>query len=115
MTIWVTQTGDFIAEDISSGRIEKTVNIPKTGNLRGRTSFTVNLEDDTDTENNGVVTATLQSGAGFVIGDYSNTATATIYDDDSLPVVTIANSGPVSEGDGTSEFHYDCDWYFAGY
>ena len=105
VTINVTQTGNFIAEDISLGTLVKTVNIPKTGINKGRTEFTVNLIDDTFPEReNGLVTATLQSGTGFVIGDYSKTAKATIYDNDKLPLITIDNPNPVLESAGSVSF-----------
>ena len=103
--VYVTQTGDFISETLSSGRLERTVLIPKSGLNKGRASFTVGLDDDTDPESaNGVITATLQTGTGYVIGDYSKAAKATVFDNDSLPVISIANSDPVSEGAGMVSF-----------
>ena len=46
----------------------------------------------------------MQAGSGFVLGDYTNAATVTIVDDESLPVLTINNPAPVSESDGSVTF-----------
>ena len=105
VTIYVTQTGNFISESLPSGRLVKSVMIPKTGLNKGRAEFTVGLDDDEVEESaNGIITATVQNGAGFVLGSYTKRAIATIYDDDALPAVTIANSDPVSEDAGPAMF-----------
>ena len=105
VTIYITQTGNFISESLPSGRLVKSVMIPKTGQNKGRAEFTVGLDDDEVAEDaNGIITATVQNGAGFVLGSYTKRAIATIYDDDALPAVTIANSDPVSEDAGPVMF-----------
>ena len=106
VSVFVSQTGDFISETLNSERrLEKIIIIPSTGTNRGRAQFTVRLDDDTDREAaNGVITATIQSGTGYVVDRFNNSALATIYDDDNLPAVTIANSGPVAEDAGPVTF-----------
>ena len=100
VTVQVSQTGSFISttdETITGGVVTKTVTIPTTGS----DDFTIALHNDEDPEGaTGVLTATVQSASGFVLGDYTQTATATIYDDDALPVLTIADPSPTSEGAG---------------
>ena len=115
VTIFITQTGDFISEDLTSGRLVKSVMIPKTGVNLGRAEFTVGLDDDEVEEtSDGTVTATVQAGTGFVLGNFTKTATVTIYDDDTLPVVTIANSNPVAEDAGRGDVYID-RWCYSKY
>ena len=64
--------GDFIAETLNSGVLMKTVTILHTGINAGRAEFMVELDDDEIEESaNGIVTATVQAGTGFVLGQFS--------------------------------------------
>ena len=113
VTVHVSQTGDFIADTEtfnSDNVIVKTVSIPSTGDSIGIAEFTVDLDDDDTVDTNtGTITATIQSGSGFVTSIYTQTATATIHDNDTLPVLSIADSGPVSESDGSVQFTITAD------
>ena len=51
----------------------------------------------------------MQSSTGFVIGDYSKIARATIFDDDALPTITIANPRLSSESAGSVRFTLTAD------
>ena len=105
VSVFVTEISDFILEELTAGKFEEDVTIPATGTHRGRGLFTVRLNNDEVREPaNGVITATVQTGTGYVVDTYNNKAVATIYDDDNLPVVTIANSDPVAEGAGPVTF-----------
>ena len=105
VTIHVTQIGNFIGEPLTNNMLVKTVSVPTTGINKGRAEFSVELDDDEVAEgSNGSITTTIQDGTGFVLGNYTKTATATIYDDDALPVVTIANTGSVAEDAGPVTF-----------
>ena len=77
VSVFVTQTGDFISETLNSERrLERIVNIPTTGTNRGRAQFAVRLNDDSNTESaNGIITATIQSGTGYVVDRFNNSCT----------------------------------------
>ena len=106
VTVHVTQTGDFIAEDLNSDNIlVKTVSIQSTGSSIGRGEFIVDLDDDDVADPSiGSITATIQSGSNYVISTYTQTATAAIHDNDTLPVLSIADSAQISEGEGPLSF-----------
>ena len=109
VTVHVTQTGSFIdatKETISGeGVVVKTVTLLSSGVFVGEEEFTVELDDDDVTEGVGTITATVQSGSGYVVGTYSNAAKANIHDDDSLPTLSIADvASPVSEDVGSVNF-----------
>ena len=110
VTVHVTQTGSFIDATIETisgeGVVVKRLTIPSTGTFTGEVEFTVALDDDTDPEaSSGTITATVQSGSGYVVGTYSNAAKANIHDDDGLPTLSIADvASPVSEDVGSVNF-----------
>ena len=98
--VHVTQTGDFISETLENDILVKSVTIPITGENAGSAEFTVGLDDDSRVENDGSITATIQDGSGYVLGDYTKIATVTIADDDvPLPVINwVSNSHVITEG-----------------
>ena len=101
VTVHVTQDGDFIKETLNSGVLTKPVNVPTTGSVE----FTVGLNDDGNTEPNGTITATVQpDNTKYVIGNFSKTTSANIFDDDALTVLTIADTGPILENAGPANF-----------
>ena len=101
VVVHVTQDGDFIAETLNSGIFVDTVSISTSGTAE----FEVDLDNDEKTEPNGTITATVQPNTDkFHIGNFSKTTKAKIYDDDALPVLTIADAGPFLENAGTANF-----------
>ncbi|MCY4174264.1 MAG: hypothetical protein OXF25_09455, partial [Cyanobacteria bacterium MAG CAR3_bin_5] len=97
VSITVTAVGDY---GISGGA--RTVSIPTSG------SFTLTLPttDDTVDEENGSVTLTLESGAGYTVGALSS-QTASITNDDlprqretepTQPTISITGGSAVAEG-----------------
>ena len=89
VTVHVTQDGDFIKKPLNPVVLAETVNVPTTGSVE----FAVELDDDENVETNGTITATVQpDNTKYVIGNYSKTTSATIFDDDALTVLTIADT-----------------------
>ena len=70
------------------------------------TSYTITTSDDNVDESNGSVTATVQSGNGYTVGNASS-ATVAVADNDAPPVVvpeiTISGGSGITEG-GTASF-----------
>ena len=103
--VHVTQTGDFIFDELNRNDVRvRSVMIPITGENAGSAEFSVGLHDDSKVEDDGSITATIQLANNFVLGDYTKTATVTIVDDDSLPLLTINNPNQVSESDESVNF-----------
>lgn len=63
------------------------------------TTFDVPLDDDTQDEDSSVVTATVQSGSGYVIGTESS-AQATALDNDHVPVTLSWDPDAITVADG---------------
>ena len=91
---------DFVA---STNEGSRTVTIPTSGTV----SFTVATQDDEVDEANGSITATVSSGAGYMVGT-SSSASVTVNDDDEppppppTPVVTITGGNAIAEGGNAS-------------
>ena len=95
VSVNVTET-----EDVISGTPPSTVTIGTTG----QATLTVATDDDNVDEDDSVITAQVQAGTGYTVGDPSS-ATITVSDNDSpgikdqQPEVTIsAGTSPVTEG-----------------
>ena len=90
ITVWVTQEGDYIAEQFTPGRwLEKTIIIEES---TGIGLLEIAIEDDELDESNGLITATLQKGFGYYIGNFTNQASVNVFDDDgedTIPEVWI--------------------------
>ena len=100
--------GDFIASnDEGSGKFQ-TVDFSggsKSSNL------VIEIDSDDDSEGSSMVTVTLEaqpgnlSDADYNLTSTNNPATATVFDDDSLPLLSIANvENPTVENSGTIDF-----------
>ena len=59
---------------------------------------------NTTADGDGKITAVVQDGTGYQTGNYSNTTSVSIIDDESLPVLTINNPDTVSESAGSVTF-----------
>ncbi|MXW97108.1 MAG: hypothetical protein F4Z89_00655 [Acidimicrobiaceae bacterium] len=98
VTVTVAQSGDYTA-----GAGSRTVTVPTTGSV----TFTVATTDDDVDEADGSVTATVNTGDGYTVGD-PGSATVAVADDDDPPVpvtVTLASAAAsVSEDDGETTF-----------
>ena len=93
VTVHVTQVGDFISETLNAQKIlEKMATIPSSGANIGSVQFTVGLDEDALDEANGTITAVIQTGNGFSLGDQSQSVTVQIQDNDPLPELTIADA-----------------------
>ena len=93
VNVWVTQEGDFIADPlISNGKLEELVNVNET---TGIGILEIAIEDDTDGEEiDGSITATVQAGEHYHIGNFSNKASVTVLDDDgedTMPEIAITS------------------------
>ena len=90
VTVTVTDSGDFI-----TGAPPTTVVIPPAGSM----TLTVPTTDDGTDEPNGVVTATLRTGTGYMVGA-PDTASVAVRDNDGAtdPVISIAAGAAVMEG-----------------
>ena len=94
VTVEVSQSGDYA----STG--SQTVTIPSTG----AQTLTVTTTDDANDEAEGSVTATISSGTGYTISTSASAATVAVSDDDAptLPEISIAADGDVTEGTDAS-------------
>ena len=91
--VWVTQEGDFIADPlISNGKLVEMVN---TNGTTGIGILEIAIEDDTDGEEiDGSITATIQEGEGYHVGDFTNQSSFTVLDDDgedTMPEIAITS------------------------
>ena len=103
VTVHITQVGDFISETLNGQNIlEKMATIPSSGTKIGSVQFTVGLDEDALDEANGTITAVIQTGNGFSLGDQSQSVTVQIQDNDPLPELTIADATPSNEGNGSN-------------
>ena len=94
VTVEVSQSGDYA----STG--SQTVTIPSTGSQ----TLTVTTTDDANDEPDGSVTATISTGTGYTVSSSASAATVAVSDDDapSLPEISIAADGGVTEGTDAS-------------
>ena len=97
VNLTVSQSGNFGAATGTD-----TVTIPATGSA----TFTVNTTNDNTDEPDGLVTATLSTGAGYTVSGLNSAATVAVSDDDDPPAVTptisIAAGSGVTEGSDAS-------------
>ena len=63
----------------------------------------------TTADGDGKITAEVQSGTGYQLGDFTKTASITIVDDESIPTLSINNPTAVSESVGTATFKITAD------
>ncbi len=89
VTVTVTDSGNFIA-----GAAPTMVTI--TGS-ETTAMLEVTTTDDSINEANGMITATVEGGAGYTVDATNNTASVTVNDDDALPMLAI-DSPSVAEG-----------------
>ena len=89
VTVTVTETGTFIA-----GAAPTTVTI--TGS-ETTAMLEVTTTDDSINEANGMITATVEGGAGYTVDATNNSDSVTVNDDDALPMLAI-DSPSVAEG-----------------
>ena len=106
ITVWVTQEGNYIAEQFTPGRwLEKSIVIEKS---TGIGLLEIAIEDDKLDELNGKITTTLQKGTGYYVGKFTNQASVNVYDDDgenTIPEVSITRvsvDGELMEKDLTA-------------
>ena len=94
VTVEVSQSGEYA----STG--SQTVTIPSTGSQ----TLTVTTTDDANDEPDGSVTATISTGTGYTVSSSASAATVAVSDDDapSLPEISIAADGDVTEGTDAS-------------
>ena len=92
VTVTVTDSGNFIA-----GAAPTTVTIAASAT---EATLTVLTMADSIDEENGMITAMVTTGAGYMVGT-GNTASVTVNDDDALPMLAI-DSPSVAEGDAGS-------------
>ena len=94
VTVEVSQSGDYA----STG--SQTVTIPSTGSQ----TLTVTTTNDSTDEADGSVTATISAGTGYTVSSSASAATVAVSDDDapSLPEISIAADGDVTEGTDAS-------------
>ena len=94
VTIEVSQSGYYAPTG------SQTVTIPTTGSH----TLTVTTTDDANDEADGSVTATISTGTGYTVSSSASSATVAISDDDapSLPEISIATDGDVTEGTDAS-------------
>ncbi len=97
ISVDVSQKGDFLQ---SGEQGIHTVSIPS-----GETSveFVVALDDDSQDEGEGEITATVQSGVGYRVSESQASASVTVYDDDGLPTVSMQidpNNDVFTDADG---------------
>ena len=94
VTVEVSQSGDFA----STG--SQTLTIPTTGTQ----TLTVTTTNDSADEADGSVTATISTGTGYTVSTSASAATVAVSDDDapSLPEISIAADGDVTEGTDAS-------------
>ncbi len=96
ITVAVTDSGDFIA-----GAAPTTVTI--TGSETTAT-LTVMTEDDSMNEANGMITATVETGTGYMVDATNNSASVTVNDDDAG--VTVDPTELTVPEDGSSTGNY---------
>ena len=94
VTVEVSQSGEYA----STG--SQTVTIPTTGSQ----TLTVTTTNDSADEADGSVTATISTGTGYTVSSSASAATVAVSDDDapSLPEISIATDGDVTEGTDAS-------------
>ena len=95
VTVEVSQSGDYT----STG--SRTVTIPTTGSQ----TLTVGTTDDANDEADGSVKATISTGTSYTVSSSASAATVAVTDDDdtpSLPEISIAAAGGVTEGTDAS-------------
>ena len=94
VTVAVSQSGDFVTTG------SRTVTIPSTGSQ----TLTVTTTNDSTDEADGSVTATISTGTGYTVSSSASSATIAVSDDDapSLPEISIAADGDVTEGTDAS-------------
>ena len=95
VNVGVTETGDWGATGAA------------TVSVSGATAtYTIATSDDNVDEDDGSVTATVQSGSGYTVGNVSS-ASVTVADDDvpppATPEITISGGSGITEG-GTASF-----------
>ena len=97
VVVHVTQGSgqDFIAEQLTSGRLEKMVTFTNTTFQR---SFSVMTKVDGDNSLDGEITATIQPSPSmlFVLGSVTNSKSVDIIDN-GLPVLSVKNAADASE------------------
>ncbi|MCY3923803.1 MAG: hypothetical protein OXG27_15600, partial [Chloroflexi bacterium] len=94
VSLTVSQRGDYA----KAGTIgAKTVTIPTSGSV---THSVATVDDDVDEENGGI-TATLNSGQGYTVSSSSSDDTVDVSDDD-VPEISITAGAAVDEGTAAS-------------
>ena len=98
VTVEVTQSGDFVTTG------SQTVTIPTSGSF----TLAVPTANDSDDEADGSVTATVNSGAGYIVSEAAGAATVAVSDDDLAPV-DICVTALTGDGSVTGEWTDECD------
>jgi len=93
VTVTVEQMGGYVA---SRNRGKRTVTISAGAASAG---FTVATKGDKKDKPDGAVTAMLEAGTGYAVGE-SATATVPVRDDDAMGVTLSAEAGDLAEGAG---------------
>ena len=98
VTVEVTQSGDFVTTG------SQTVTIPTSDSF----TLAVPTASDSDDEADGSVTATVNSGAGYIVSEAAGAATVAVSDDDLAPV-DICVTALTGDGSVTGEWTDECD------
>ena len=123
----ITQDGNYINETLTGGKLTKSVTFTKEltkpldpdqsgnpqnliiQNTQSYAEFEVELLANETADGDGKITAEVQSGTGYQLGDFTKTASIIIVDDESIPTLSINNPTAVSESVGTATFKITAD------
>ena len=105
VSVAVTEETSGSQDFVTAGNeITHTVSIPASGSPNaGTATLTIPTVGDTTQEPHGAVTAAVNTGTGYTVGNPSS-ATVTVHDDDGTPPPPeISVSLPISEGESRSD------------
>ena len=89
VNVLVSASGDF---GVATGT--RSVTVPTSGSA----TFSVATTGDSVAEPAGFAAATLMGGSGYTVSSSQNSSIVTVYDDNTVPVVSVAADGDVVEG-----------------
>ena len=99
-----------VTVNLSQGQGENFIGTPTPGDVQvsfeagsDKAELRVTIPDDTTTEENGTITATISDGTSYTISEDSGSASVTVLDDDSgieTPVIRITAKSPTTVTEG---------------
>ena len=101
ITIHISQEGNYLAGSLTNGILVKSIPLH---HYLNSDEFEVELNTNMTADGNGKIIAEIQPNEHYQTGNYSKTASVSIIDDESLPVLTINNPNTVSESAGSVTF-----------